>query len=426
MWELIEGDCIERMRELDEASVDAIVTDPPYGIGFMGHEWDQPGDFGPVRANGEPGLDERVEPARRRQRQPSPATGAGHARERAMLGGPSGRDNRTHTLRGGAMHAGRYDQSRSANQRFQAWCESWAREAFRVLKPGGHLLVFGSTRTYHRLSCGVEDAGFEIRDTLAWLYGSGFPKSKNIGGGWGTALKPAFEPIVLARKPLSERNVAANVLEHGTGAINVDGTRIEPPEGSVVRMAHSETGSRRGYDGGLRGGNRIEPQTLGRWPANVVLDEEAAAMLDEQSGERAFMGLTRLRLASRFFYTAKTSRAERERGVVEYLPDKDEAALNWSSGEQSPGTFQAEGTNRKARNHHPTVKPVDLMQWLCRLVTPPGGLVLDPFTGSGSTGIAALREGFSFLGIEREPEYVEIARARILGDAPLLNAGAES
>jgi site-specific DNA-methyltransferase (adenine-specific) len=462
-WRVIEGDCIAVMAELDETSVDAVVTAPPYGIGFMGHEWDQPGVE--ATANGV-----------------VTKYGRGHHKQRVSA----------------SMVAGEYDQTRSGHQRFQDWCTAWATEALRLLKPGGHLLSFGGTRTYHRLACALEDAGFEIRDCLAWLYGSGFPKSLDVSKaidkaagaerevvemrghspssgatfapgeyqgldtlprtapatpdaerwqGWGTALKPAFEPIVLARKPLSG-TVAANVLEFGTGALNVDGTRIEGPKasgsGKPPLQFHGDN-SRPFHENAQP---REFDTSSGRWPANVVLDPEAAAMLDEQSGERGDKGggfyvqppqsksyrdgrtVQGARDvgdspfhygdsggASRFFYTAKTSRAERENGQ----PYFDGAGAGAGVGALRDGGR----LGREVSNHHPTVKPVDLMQWLCRLVTPPGGLVLDPFLGSGSTGIAALREGFDFIGIEREPEYVAIARARIVGDAPLFAVGSE-
>ncbi len=327
------------MATLDENSVDAVVTDLPYGLEFMGKQWDKlavpkSGNLGGFATGNKPSF-ERV---------------------------------------------------RSHLPAMQDWHESWARAALRILKPGGHLLAFGGTRTHHRLMCGIEDAGFEIRDCLMWLYGSGFPKSKAVGDGWGTALKPGWEAVVMARKPMSERNVAANVARWGTGAINVNGCRIAP---------------------------------AGRWPANVALDEEGAELLDEQSGELTSgvatkvytptletsqsLGAKRRNLhpgatfgdsggASRFFYTSKTSGSERNRGVED----------------------------RESGNHHPTVKPIALMAWLARLVTPARGLVLDPFCGSGSTGIAAVREGFDFIGIDQDGEYVEIARARVVGDAPLL------
>jgi site-specific DNA-methyltransferase (adenine-specific) len=395
---LYAGDCVEVMQRMPGSSVDAIVTDPPYGLEFMGKGWDG-------------------------------------------FGTPLG---------------------------FQTWTEAWAREAFRILKPGGHLLAFAGTRTYHRMASGVEDAGFEIRDCIAWMYGSGFPKSLDVskaidkaagaereivqvpiakvgnpksiksghgveGGdrpfmakaralgyhempgdrpatpeaskwhGWGTALKPAFEPVVVARRPLIG-TVAANVLEHGTGSLNIDACRI-----GTEAVGWGGGGSKL-YEGGLsvEGG---EPRPAnGRWPANVALDATAAAMLDEQSGlsqakdQRtavkggnkgalgAFAGSSPDAIgtwpadpgggASRFFYTAKASRQDRNVGGL-------------------------------ADNTHPTVKPTDLMRWLIRLVTPPGGIILDPFGGSGSTGLAARAENVRCILIEREPEYLQIIRDRL-------------
>ena len=318
------GDCREVMAAMDAASVDAIVTDPPYGLAFMGKGWD----------HAVPGV------------------------------------------------------------------EFWT-EALRVAKPGAHLVAFGGTRTFHRLACASEDAGWEVRDTLSWLYGSGFPKSHN--GPWGgTALKPAWEPIIMARKPLTG-TVAANVAAHGTGALNVDECRIDASAGRPHIVSKAEP-SLNAFGNGLNGSAFAGSTTLGRWPANVLLDEGAAAQLDAEAGERKSgvpgvrrkshdtsamsgrLGITGQREAgygdtggaSRFFYTAKASRKERGEG-----------------------------------NHHPTVKPIALMRWLCRLVTPAGGTVLDPFTGSGTTGCAAALEGFGFVGIEREAEYVAIAERRI-------------
>jgi site-specific DNA-methyltransferase (adenine-specific) len=351
---------------------------------------------------------------------------------------------------------------------FQTWSEQWAREALRVLKPGGHLLAFGGTRMYHRLAAGIEDAGFEIRDTLMWLYGSGFPKSldvskaidkaagaerevigtrkltgkarlvggKNPNGiyqdyetattlkeslditvpstpqaqqwqGWGTALKPAVEPIVLARKPLIG-TVAANVLTHGTGALNIDASRIGTEQ--TVTSRNGNSGGNGAYGKDERVFERVNPP--GRWPANILLDEEAAAMLDEQSGERPtgevkpyirdsdnrvvynsgwgndmkFEREASSGGASRFFYVAKASRSERNAGLE--------------------------------RNIHPTVKPVALMKYLIRLVVPKGGVVLDPFLGSGTTAVAAIEEGVEWIGCEREPEYVEIIKARVASAQP--------
>jgi DNA modification methylase len=443
-WEIREGDCIEVMAAMDEGSVDAIVTDPPYGIGFMGHEWDQPTVA--ARANGV------VSTFGRGHRKPS---------------------------RSASVVAGEYDLSLTANQRFQAWCEAWAREARRVLKPGGHMLVSGGTRTFHRLTCGLEDAGFEIRDCLSWLYGSGFPKSLNLDGehrGWGTALKPAWEPIMVARKPLAG-TVAANMLEHGLGAINVEGCRLGQGDGGD-RLGEPSADRRYSADGstdfaatpGPRGG-----AAEGRWPPNVALghtedckqigerrvkpangsgrssglrggfrseyvggdasegvfagghvDENGyetveawhctpdcpVRMLDEQSGELTSARGAETGGASRFLFCAKTRRSERNAGLEGFEERKphDNAGHKHAAGR----AWDIPGSHSTARaNYHPTVKPIRLMRWLVRLVTPPGGLVLDPFTGSGSTGCAAVLEGFRFLGVEREPDYLPIARARI-------------
>jgi site-specific DNA-methyltransferase (adenine-specific) len=240
------------------------------------------------------------------------------------------------------------------------------REVLRVLKPGAHLLAFAGTRTQHRMACAIEDAGFEIRDMIAWLYGSGFPKSKNLGGewsGWGTALKPALEPITIARKPL-RGTVAANVLAHGTGAINVEACRVGDEKLEGMTAGQSKLGT---FERGIM----VTPERIGRWPANVCHDgsEEPEALLGE---------------AARFFYSAKADAEDRN-----------------------------EGLPARVRNRHPTVKPVDLMRYLCRLVARSGGLVLDPFMGSGSTGKACALEGFNFIGCELDPAHVEIAQMRI-------------
>lgn len=452
---ILRGDCIEAMREMDEASVDAIVTDPPYGLRFMGKAWD--------------GAD--IEQA---------------ARARAELGddGEGGRlDGRTAPRSRGARDAGTYDLSLTGNRAFQAWTEDWAREAFRVLRPGGHLLCFAGSRTYHRMASGVEDAGFEIRDSLIWLYGSGFPKSLDVskaidkaagaerevvavreapaatGGvygeyaqevevtepatvkaqrwqGWGTALKPSHEPIVVARKPLVG-TVAANVTEHGTGALNVDGCRIEgTPRATGTVNAHAESGVHGIYGSDDRTDRQQrydENLPGGRWPANVILSPETAEELDRQSGESTSrageprtgqngdgwgMIATGAEYddrggASRFFYTAKASREERNAGL-DGFDERTADPYGEHRGRRMEDKSRIDGKPAKqAQNVHPTVKPIDLMRWLCRLVTPPGGMILDPFNGSGTTGIAAHLEGFRFLGIEREAEYVEIARARL-------------
>ncbi len=343
-------DCLEGMKSLDDNSVDSIVTDPPYELGFMGKKWD--------------------------------STGIAYS------------------------------------------VELW-KECLRVLKPGGHLLAFGGTRTYHRMACAIEDAGFEIRDQMQWIYGSGFPKSHDISkaidkklgtyvegkllpssrttgasatgiattfrkktasnpqapeaqqwDGWGTALKPANEPIVLARKPISEKTIAENVLKWGTGGLNIDGCRIltdptvDDPRLGGKGSWKTDKAAKNVYEGGYAGEN-IQSSALGRFPANVILDEEAGKLLDEQSGISKGG-------ASRFFYCAKASKKERGEG-----------------------------------NNHPTVKPVSLIKYLVTLVTPPDGVCLDPFIGSGTTAIAALNTGRFFIGIEKEEKYVEIARKRI-------------
>lgn len=344
-WQIHHGDCRTVMGWLDPESVDAIVTDPPYGLDFMGKEWDR----------GVPGV------------------------------------------------------------------EFWT-AALRVARPGAHLLAFGGTRTYHRLTCAIEDAGWEIRDCLSWLYGSGFPKSHN--GAWGgTALKPAWEPIILARKPLIG-TVATNHAQHGTGGLNIDGCRI----------AHNEECRQAGRRKAV-----LELKPEGRWPANVALDEEAARLLDEQtgalvsgsraagqygkSGDRVFGQFEKVAQgairgstggASRFFYVAKASRSEREAGL-EAAGISEQVAQSGMAGAM-PTDDQGRERDRfrvTARNTHPTVKPVGLMRWLVRLITPPGGVVLDPFAGSGTTGVATYLESRRFIGAEINAEYVEIAKARI-------------
>lgn len=297
--------------------------------------------------------------------------------------------------------------------------ETWA-AVLRVLKPGAHMLAFGGTRTFHRLMCAIEDAGFELVDTIGWLHGEGFPKSKNLHvcsldrvdwSGFGTQLKPAWEPIILARKPLPA-TVTDNVLEHGCGALNIDACRVPVDVGDEK----------------------------GRWPANLVHDGSDDVVRLFPSNTGAFAQATRrnadkfrgvygafagteengrqpdgLGSAARFFYCAKASRADRNEG----LQDRERKAVNWSSGDQSPGTFQSPNTDRRQENHHPTVKPTELMRWLIRLVCPYGSLVVDPFMGSGSTGKAAAIEQVDFIGIDHDAEYCEMASARIDADAPL-------
>lgn len=406
------GDCLEILKDYPDNHFDSVVTDPPYGLAFMNKKWD-------------------------------------------------------------------YDVPS---------IEIW-QEVLRVLKPGGHLLSFGGSRTYHRMACRIEDAGFEIRDCIMWLYGSGFPKSldiskaidkqagaerkivgtkieHNIKGsgdnsrlmtssgkregininitepateeakqweGWGTALKPAHEPIIMARKPLSEKNIAENILKWGVGGINIDECRIElGPEGKTKGGCNSKNSMWFG-----EGNKTKEDNSIGRFPANLILDEEAGQLLDQQSGisqsKSSYRGLQHsgrhggladldsnikegtntirghddLRGASRFFYCAKASKKERNIGLEDFETKKV------SDGRQKEvdSAFQRGKTER--HNTHPTVKPVKLMEYLVKLITPKNGIVLDPFMGSGSTGIAAKSLGFKFCGIEQNNEYFRIAEARI-------------
>jgi len=380
MMRLHNGDCLNVLKMMieDEVFVDSIVTDPPYELGFMGRSWD--------------------------------STGIAFQKETWEL-------------------------------------------CFKVLKPGGHLLAFSGSRTYHRMAVAIEDAGFEIRDQVMWLYGSGFPKSMNVGkivdkklrgvgvgksdpksplhgtkrqkidgsnakhdmsplyktqnveyeyehdiskqwDGWGTALKPAHEPLVLARKPLSEKSIADNVLKWGTGGINIDECRVEGNDAkypdsnpvmnsgkyaqnenakrkTVVRKSRDENGVWTNDNSGMKaeGSKYADADPRGRFPANVMHDgSDSIKELFEDK--------------SRYFYCAKTSKAERNQGT-------------------------------EKKNIHPTVKPIKLMKYLCRLITPKGGTVLDPFMGSGSTGMAAKEENFEFVGIEKEEQYFNIASARI-------------
>jgi hypothetical protein len=384
---LYAGDCLDILHELPGASVDAVVTDPPYGLGFMGKEWD---DL------------------------------------------PPGRE--------------------------------WAAECLRVLKPGGHLLAFGGSRTWHRLAVAIEDAGFELRDSIAWLYGSGFPKSLDVskaidkaagaerevlssyarsgrsGGilgtateivrdvtapatpdaerwqGWGTALKPAFEPIVVARKPLTG-TVAANVLAHGTGALNIDGCRIE----GAFESGWSKSGSKASENNSMSGANYARDakpdNAAGRWPANVVLDESQAAELDEQSGTLK-SGANPTRRGTDKFRDAYGDFKGQEECVPARGVDTGGASRFFYTAKADAGErVRVNGTA------HPTVKPLSLMRWLVRLVTPPGGTVLEPFAGSGTTIEACALEGFRCIAIEREADYLPLIIARLGRQDPLGSIG---
>jgi DNA modification methylase len=420
---ILHGDCLDVLRTLDAESIDALVTDPPYGIGFMGREWDtfKPGS-GKTRK-------------------------LMHPRERVAAKVVSDNPNINWRHRSPALSPSQidYDYSTAGLRRFQEWTEQWAIEALRVLKPGAYAVVCGAPRAYHRMASGLEDAGFEIRDCLAWLFGSGFPKSLNLGEGLGTALKPAHEPIVLARKPF-KGTVAGNVAKFGTGALNIDAARLD----STPR----ETGNREGEPSadrdysqrgstnfamkpGPRGGDE-----MGRWPANVVIDDLAAMVIDEQSGEltsgsysgerhsdkfrNAYGTFSGTKAedghdgsvggASRFYYCAKPSREERDMGCYGLQArQRDDSRKEGNPGGDNPRNrgLQPRG------NFHPTVKPVELMRWLVKLVTPINGTVLDPFLGSGTTGMACRYELRHFIGIEREADYIQIAERRIASVAPL-------
>jgi DNA modification methylase len=302
-WRLLEADCLLALTKLPGACVDAVVTDPPYGIGFHGESWDG---------------------------------------------------------------AGRAGKQLSDGEAFTRWTRTWAAECQRVLKPGGHMLAFGSPRTFHRLTTGIEDAGLEIRDVLLWLYGQGMPKSRRLPGGLGTALKPAYEPILLARKPL-QGTTPRNLKAWGTGALNTEASRVN-----------------------------------GYWPANVAFShaEGCTEMSCSTDCPVVLLDAAHPELRpSRMFFCAKASKREREAGCDELPLQSD--------------LLYSRPTVRLRRNIHPTVKPIALMRWLVALVTPPDGVVLDPFAGSASTGIAAVMEERRFLGIEREPKYIDIACARL-------------
>ena len=344
LYGVVNADCLDAMKRMPDNSVDAIVTDPPYGLDFMGKNWD----------HGVPGI------------------------------------------------------------------EFW-KEALRVAKPGAHLLAFGGTRTYHRLACAIEDAGWEIRDCVMWVYGSGFPKSMDISkaidkklgaeseeakkwSGLGTCLKPAYEPVIMARKPV-EGTVVDNVLKYGTGGINIDGCRV-PTGGERVIVHDAPVGS---FAGGEQGrgssrnndGNIVYREVAGRFPANIIHDGsdevlelfpdtgKSGVAVRHNSGGCTFGGKSKKPLmqdmsyndsgsAARFFYCPKASKKEKGK-----------------------------------ENVHPTVKPIELMKYLVKLVAPKGALVLDPFMGSGTTGVAAVEIGRRFIGIEKEPEYFKIAEDRI-------------
>lgn len=334
----------------------------------------------------------------------------------------SARNGRTNPAEGKSVT--RTPEAYVAGQPFQAWCTAWAAECLRVLRPGGHLLAFGGTRTYHRLACGIEDAGFEVRDSLHWLYGSGFPKSKNLDGeheGWGTALKPSHEPVILARKPLPG-TVAANVAQFGTGALNITGCRVEAT-GRPLRVSNRTDGNEV-YGDGLHGSLAAGVTDAGRWPPNVLLAHSAGcddytcgedcpvAGLDRQSGTLT-SGANPARRGSDKFRDAYGEFPGQRECTPARGADSGGASRFFPVFRYEPKATDAERPRLEDGTAHPTVKPVSLMRWLVRLVTPPGGLVLDPFAGSGTTGEACVIEGFPCLLIERDPKFAELARTRL-------------
>lgn len=396
---LLLGDCIDVLELLSSASVDSCVTDPPYSLQTINKR------FAKV-----------------------------------------GRTDKTWSKSGPHQRVARGFMGQTWDTGDAAFSPDLWVEVLRVLRPGAHLVAFGGTRTFHRLASAIEDAGFEIRDQIGWLFGNGFPKSHNQGGdweGWGTALKPAWEPICLARKPLAG-TVAGNLLEYGTGALNIDGCRVES-EGGTLRDGEASQDRRYTERGSTNFAAKPGPRggaPAGRWPANVIHDgsDEVLAAFPEAPGQQGaltgnepsptFSGKIYGRMrrpagackprgdsgsAARFFYCAKASRADREEGC-DMLPARLGGMRSETSGQHI--TRRDGGAPGLVKNHHPTVKPCELMRHLCRLVTPPGGVVLDPFMGSGSTGKAARLEGFDFIGIEREPDYMAIAEARIAAVDP--------
>lgn len=348
---ILIGDCRETLKTLPDASVDSVDCDPPYHLTSIVKRFGS-NNAAPAKVG---------------------ATGAYARASKGFMG---------QTWDGGDVA-------------FQP--ETWA-EVLRVLKPGGHLVAFSGTRTYHRMACAIEDAGFEIRDQLAWVYGAGFPKSHNQPGGWGTALKPAWEPIALGRKPL-QGTVAANMATHGTGAINIEGCRI----GTEATRRDTGTASMWSNAGRVEGGS-----DCGRWPANIIHDgsDEVLAAFPEAPGQCG--AVTGNEPSSPFA------------NVYGDMPNRSGSAIPRSDSGSAARFFycaKATSNERGEGNNHPTVKPVALMQWLVRLVTPTGGTVLDPFMGSGSTGIACQREQFSFIGCEMSADYAAIAERRLRADA---------
>ena len=375
---LLNGDCIEQMQKLidDGVQVDSVVTDPPYHLTSI------------VKRFGKISLDDDTKTS---QRSRDRSDGFG----RLAAGGFMGKE---------------WDGGDSA---FRP--ETWEL-ALKLLKPGGHILAFSASRNYHRMAVAIEDAGFEIRDQMMWLYGSGFPKSLNIGDGWGTALKPAHEPIVMARKSIEGTN-KQNKEKYKTGGLNIDGCRIEGDSNTERKVTNRKTRSEDGVwtDGnsGMKaeGSQYADADPKGRFPSNVMHDgSEVVKDIFPSTSKSAGGGGTKTISKNKTVFTGGWGNKEYDK-TIGYGDDGSASRYFYC-----PKVSKAERGNK---NTHPTVKPQELMKYLCRMVTPKGGTVLDPFMGSGSTGMAAKDEGFAFIGIEKEKEYFDIAEARIKVISPL-------
>ena len=390
---LLNGDCIEEMQKLidDGKQVDSVVTDPPYHLTSIVERFGKEGS-----APAQEGTD-----------------GAFARASKGFMGKE-------------------WDGGDIAFRK-----ETWEL-AYKLLKPGGHLLAFSGSRTYHRMAIAVEDAGFEIRDQIMWLYGSGFPKSLNLGDGWGTALKPAHEPIVMAKKRLEGTN-KQNKDKYGTGGINIDGCRIEgevkrpdtnPDFRDVAKKAMAQGGQDKLNFNQITGAKRKTTVRKSRDGSNVWTDDNSGMkqennhFADADPRGRYPANVMHGGLQedwARYYYCPKTSKSERNQGLDDF-PIKEKVF----NGKSSTPSKDMKGVEQKfttepSANVHPTVKPVELMRYLCRLVTPKGGIVLDPFMGSGSTGMAAKDEGFDFIGIEKDEEYYKICESRITRFAPLMD-----
>lgn len=453
--EIVQGDCLSAMKAWPANCIDAIVTDPPYGLEFMGKEWDRLGEVGRDRSKA---INHSAMGAIMGARTESPRIMRSRRRHCRTCGGYSGGPFPQCACDSPDWDRDPYPQA------MQHWHEGWAVEALRVAKPGAFLLAFGGTRTWHRLACAIEDAGWEIRDTIMWLHGQGFPKSLDIGkaldkaagaerevvgknptyrkdqigaasftlqrnpnltapatdaaklwDGYGTALKPAFEPIVVAMKPL-DGTFAENALKWGVAGLSIDRCRVDVDDGTRNRPPSKPSSATYAQDKWTQDrANRkaFVSNGQGRWPANLVLDEEAAKMLNEQAGIRKS---GKMKAGTR----RQNSSSGGRNCYAPMAPDVVREDTIGDSGGVSRFFYcaKASPSERGSGNRHPTVKPLALMCWLCRLVAPPtGSIILDPFAGSGTTCLAAKLEGCQFIGIEKEPKYVKVARTRLSAES---------